>query len=230
MRNSLLLECFVDHLAHEVGMKFSSIAITALLSAAVASPLLAQSSLVPHVSGHVSGHVPNVTGGSGGGLVFRQGPRRNGFNRNSGNGFGFGSGFAFGDAKGFGIGQSDRNDGHDRRWRGRHSRRHGERDDGMFGYGGGVGYDGYDGSYASTPPAPDQFGFFGNGGEATLVNGQAVYDYDRSYPYEYYRGPRREEAAADGANAGRAAHSGCETSWVPDGRGGGNVPVRICRR
>lgn len=207
-------------------MRFSSIAITALVSMAVASPLFAQSSLAPRVAGHG----PKVTGGSGGMSVLRPAPRRHSFNRNSGNRFGFGGGFVFGDAKGFGIGQSDRNDGYDRRWRGRHPGRHGDRDDGLIGYGGGVGYGRYYDSYASTPPAPDEFGFFGNGGEATLVNGRAVYDYDRSYPYEYYRGPRREEAAADGAGAGRAAVSGCETKWVPDGRGGGDVPVRICRR
>jgi hypothetical protein len=208
-------------------MRFSSIAITALLSVAIASPLLAQSSLVPHVSGHV----PKVSGGSGGALVLRPAPRRHGFNRNSPNrfGFGFGSGFAFGDARGFGIGHGDRNDGHDRRWHGGHSGRHGERGD-LLGYGGGVAYQGDYDSYATTAPAPDQFGFFANGGEATLVNGRAVYDYDRSYPYEYYRGPRREEVAADGASADRAVPWGCETRWVPDGRGGGNVPVRICRR
>lgn len=204
-------------------MRFSSIAITAFVSMAVASPLLAQSSMVPRSSGHV----PKVSGGSGGALVFRHAPRRHGFNRNSGNGFGFGTGFVFGDAKGFGIGHADRNDGYGHSRHGRHSGRHNDQGDDIIGYGG--GYDGYYGSYASTPPAPDQFGFFGNGGEATLVNGRAVYDYDRSYPYEYYRSPRREESAADGASAGRSA-PGCETKWVPDGRGGGDVPVRICRR
>ena len=207
-------------------MRLSSIAITALVSAAVASPLLAQSALVPHVPsrpGPAAGTIGLVPGS-----ISHRGHR---FNRNSGNrfGFGFGSGFVFGDAKGFGIGHADRNDGHDRRWRGRHSGRRGDRDDGIFGYGG-VGDGDYFDSYASTPPAADQFGFFGSGGEATLVDGRAVYDYDRSYPYEYYRGPRREQAAADGASAARAAASGCETKWVPDGRGGGDVPVRICRR
>jgi hypothetical protein len=205
-------------------MKFSSIAITALVSALIASPVLAQSSLAPRVSGHG----PKVTGGSGAVSGLRAAPRRHGFNRNSGNRFGFGSGFVFGDAKGFGIGE-DRNGGHDRRWRGRHPGRHGDRDDGFIGYGG-VGYEGYYGSYASTPPAPDEFGFFGNGGEATLVDGHAVYDYDRSYPYEHYRAPRREKAAATGSSTRRATASGCETEWVPDGRGGGDVPVRICRR
>jgi hypothetical protein len=226
VRSSLLVECFVDRLGHEVGMKFSSIAITALLSLAFgASPLLAQSSLVPRASGHV----PKVTGGSGSVLVPGRAPRRHGFNRSGGNrfGFGFGSGFAFGDAKGFGIGHSDHNGGHDRRWRGRHSGRYDDREDGIIGYGG--GYDEHSGSYAATAPSPDQFGFFGNGGEVAQVNGRAIYDYDRSYPYEYYRGPRREQAAADGASAGRAT-AGCETQWVPDGRGGGDVPVRICRR
>lgn len=204
-------------------MRFSSIAITALVSMAAASPLLAQSAMVPRTSGHV----PKVTSGSSGVLVFRHAPRRHGFNRSSGNGFGFGTGFVFGDAEGFGIGHADRNDRHDHRWQGRHSGRYGDQGDEIVGYGG--GYDDYYGSYVSTPPAPDQFGFFGNGGEATLVNGRAVYDYDRSYPYQFYRAPRREQAAADRARAARSA-PGCETEWVPDGQGGGDVPVRVCRR
>ncbi|MDB5699490.1 MAG: hypothetical protein JWN69_2294, partial [Alphaproteobacteria bacterium] len=105
---------------------------------------------------------------------------------------------------------------------------------GYGGYGAVIGYGDFTGygddfsSYATTVPAPDQFGFFGNGGEAMLVNGNAVYEYDRSYPYEYYRAAEADQAAAP--EAARSTPSGCEVQWVPDGHGGDMVPVRICRR
>jgi hypothetical protein len=85
-----------------------------------------------------------------------------------------------------------------------------------YGYGIGIGYGGY--------IDPDR-GYFATGGEALPRGSSGVhYDYDRGYPYAYYR-PRREESAAYEA-APRAAY--CETKWTR-GLGSERVPVRICR-
>ena len=79
------------------------------------------------------------------------------------------------------------------------------------------------------------FGYFSSGGEVSVVDGRAVYDYDRGYPYEWYRPISRNRAASSFSSAGydeaRRSDSGlvvhCDTQWVTSG--GGKSAVRICR-
>ena len=87
-----------------------------------------------------------------------------------------------------------------------------------FGFGGyGVGFGG--------DLDPDR-GYFANGGEAPAVaNGRVRYDYDRGYPYDYYRGER----AGHGGYETASREPYCEMEWTRDRRSGQQVPVRVCR-
>jgi hypothetical protein len=69
-------------------------------------------------------------------------------------------------------------------------------------------------------------GYFATQGETPAVaNGRARYDYDRGYPYDYYRGgPERS-----GGDETALRDSYCETQWTRDRRSGEQVPVRVCR-
>lgn len=67
-----------------------------------------------------------------------------------------------------------------------------------------------------------------HGGYVDVVNGEASYDYDRDYPYDYrsqgYDDRGREDFEGDTVTGpGR-----CRTEWVPGGSGRAQVPVRIC--
>lgn len=67
---------------------------------------------------------------------------------------------------------------------------------GALGYGGAVGYGGYDPDYAADDPedlARDS-GFFYGQGDVRVRGGEALYAYDRSYPYDWYRGPAARPA------------------------------------
>ena len=110
-----------------------------------------------------------------------------------------------------------------REWRdggrpGRPSRPHRPRPRGFVGFGGyGIGYGG---------DLDRDRGYFATAGEAPAVaNGRARYDYDRGYPYDYYRGgPERS-----GGDETALRDSYCETQWTRDRRSGEQVPVRVCR-
>lgn len=109
---------------------------------------------------------------------------------------------------------------------------------GVWGYGYAlpVGY--YPGYYPGFFPEADYFGYFRTDGTADKRNGQAVYDYDRGYPYEWFNG-RARTAPSYEAEAARFQPEAssfepavrpsrtCETQMVADGRG--QAPVRICR-
>lgn len=77
----------------------------------------------------------------------------------------------------------------------------------------------------------DRYGFYPGLGEGLeVVNDQAIYHYDRGYPYDYY--PPEPVAVADEGWQDEAPRrhrrSGCRTQWVEDGGSGEKVPVRIC--
>ena len=87
-----------------------------------------------------------------------------------------------------------------------------------FGFGGyGIGF--------GVELDPD-LGYFATGGEAPAVaNGRVAYDYDRGYPYDYYRGG----PAGHGGYETASREPYCETEWTKDRRSGQQVPVRVCR-
>lgn len=87
-----------------------------------------------------------------------------------------------------------------------------------FGFGGyGIGFGG--------DLDPDR-GYFATGGEEPAVaNGRVRYDYDRGYPYDYYRDERAEHGGYETA----WREPTCETEWTRDRRSGQQVPVRVCR-
>ncbi len=95
-------------------------------------------------------------------------------------------------------------------------------------HGFGFGY-GYGGLGHQDMMAGGRYGYFSQGGEArALSNGRPVYDYDRGYPYEYYR---------EGARAGRGGDRGnryargreCSLETTRDRRTGREVDIRVCR-
>lgn len=90
------------------------------------------------------------------------------------------------------------------------------------------GYYGDGDGYVESEITPEMFGYFATGGEVELVDGEAVYDYDRGYPYDWYRGDQIT-SSAEGL-ALRSPEYRCELSWVPAGSGKGRTQVRICRR
>ena len=90
-----------------------------------------------------------------------------------------------------------------------------------YGYGGGIGHD--------RMIAGGEFGYYAQDADRPEVaNGQAHYDYDRGYPYEYYRETLRmnlSEARRD--YTARSRH--CQTERTRDRRSGREVEVRVCR-
>lgn len=105
----------------------------------------------------------------------------------------------------------------DRRRHRFHHDHHGS-DFAYWGYWGGYDSDGY----ADTIPTADEFGFFSEGGRVTMDGDKPVYHYDRSYPYDWYGGPRATPAAA-------ATGLHCQVQSVWDEEGRSKVPVRVCR-
>jgi hypothetical protein len=100
----------------------------------------------------------------------------------------------------------------------RRDRGRGTRDYGWAGFGyGGLLVD---------PDALRDEGFFAETGDSWTENGRAVYDYDRSYPYDWYRGPGPAPAGARAGASPPAVH--CNVSWVSGDRGA-PAPVRVCR-
>jgi hypothetical protein len=102
-------------------------------------------------------------------------------------------------------------------------------DDDFYGYG--YAYGDGDGvvGYADGVPA-DFNGFFGNGGQVQrTADGRPIYQYDRSYPYEFSSAgqPREVRAARSEGYAVRAAS--CSTQMVPSATSTLSVPVRVCR-
>ena len=85
-------------------------------------------------------------------------------------------------------------------------------------------------SYVSTQESADIFGFYGAGGEVTFEDGQAIYDYDRSYPYEWFEQDRVAEPRGQTVSYATTSDYRCETLAVPAASGTGRVPVRVCRR
>lgn len=114
------------------------------------------------------------------------------------------------------IGQPSR-DHRDKDWRHRH-RDHDRSRRPILG----LGLVGYGGGYVYTEPARDMFGYFGAGGDVAQIDGEAVYDYDRSYPYDRFDDPQSARGPAEPYR--------CETDWVTGGSGAEPVPVRVCRR
>ena len=58
-----------------------------------------------------------------------------------------------------------------------------------------------------------------------MVNGRARYDYDRGYPYDFYR----ERSEQNGGYEAASREPYCETERTRDRRSGQQVPVRVCR-
>ncbi|MEA3003630.1 MAG: hypothetical protein QOH81_2418 [Sphingomonadales bacterium] len=97
------------------------------------------------------------------------------------------------------------------------------------GFGGGIFWGlGYGGGLVDDPEyAGRDAGFFAGRAEARVANGGAYYDYDRAYPYDWYRDPDRAARTAPRV-AAAAPMIRCDVAWVA-ARGGGRSPVRICR-
>ncbi len=94
-----------------------------------------------------------------------------------------------------------------------------------FGFGGyGIGFGGYGIGFGGD--LNRDRGYFATGGEAPAVaNGRVHYDYDRGYPYDYYRsGP-----SGHGGYETASSEPYCETLWTRSRRSGQQVPVRVCR-
>jgi hypothetical protein len=98
----------------------------------------------------------------------------------------------------------------------------------FFGYGLGYGY-GHDRDFGYRDMmAEARNGYFNNGGETRgLRNGRVSYDYDRGYPYEYYRSERNADDF-DWPREYTARTRHCETELTRD-RQGRQVSVRVCR-
>jgi hypothetical protein len=96
----------------------------------------------------------------------------------------------------------------------------------------GTGWIGYGyGGLTEDPESLRDQGFFADTGDAWAANGHAVYDYDRSYPYDWY--PAAPAALDGGSGDGGpgpapAPTVRCEIAWVADARGA-RSPVRVCR-
>lgn len=85
---------------------------------------------------------------------------------------------------------------------------------------------GYGGGLVEDPETLRDQGFFAGPAEVQVANGGAYYDYDRAYPYDWYRDP--EAAAGEGApRLAGPPPMRCDVTWV-SGRGAA-APVRVCR-
>ena len=105
---------------------------------------------------------------------------------------------------------------------------------GGLGYGGlGYGGLGYGGGLVDDPEtAGRDDGFFTGRAEARVEGGEAAYDYDRSYPYDWYREPSAQRAGRPMRHAAVAGtpspvHLGAVHCSVEHGSRG--AVVRVCR-
>ncbi|HEX5181972.1 MAG TPA: hypothetical protein VFW19_02350 [Allosphingosinicella sp.] len=95
-------------------------------------------------------------------------------------------------------------------------------------FGRGIGLIGYgDGGLVDDPESLRDQGFFADTAESRAENGHAVYDYDRGYPYDWYRDPT-PAAAEDEPRLAPPPTIRCEISWVAGARGA-QAAVRVCR-
>ena len=85
---------------------------------------------------------------------------------------------------------------------------------------------GYGGLIEDPEYAGRDMGFFSGPAEVVAADGGAYYDYDRAYPYDWYRDPAAAAAATPLMAA--APRVRCDVSWV-SGSGGAREPVRVCR-
>ena len=95
---------------------------------------------------------------------------------------------------------------------------------GRFGRGGLVyGLGAFGGGLTDDPERHRDDGFFAGTGDSARVNGAAVYDYDRAYPYDWYRGD--DMAADEGERRRPAAETRvrCEVTRVS------GSAVKVCR-
>lgn len=65
-------------------------------------------------------------------------------------------------------------------------------------------------------------------GDVDVVNGEAVYHYDRNYPYDHYDYDRYGSYGADWRGYDRSAPARCRVEQVWSAREREQVPVRIC--
>ena len=83
------------------------------------------------------------------------------------------------------------------------------------------------GGLTDDPESLRDQGFFADTGDSWRENGRAVYDYDRGYPYDWYRDP--EAAAVEAApRPGGPPAVRCELNWVAGAKGARSA-VRVCR-
>ena len=71
--------------------------------------------------------------------------------------------------------------------------------------------------------------FHGRGGGVAIANGEALFDYDRDYPYDFPSrwGPEEPSLAFEGDEVDR--QPSCTDEPVRDRRSGRSTTVRICR-
>lgn len=128
-----------------------------------------------------------------------------------------GAGPGFSGRFGFGL-------GHGRSWSVRRpgSWRGGRHDQGRGRQGEAGGYWGAGIAAEDSPAFAD--GFFSDGEVVQTPAGRVRYEYDRGYPFDFYR-----QAEARTTPPPREEGPSCDVDWVR-GDGGRTVPVRICRR
>ncbi len=92
-----------------------------------------------------------------------------------------------------------------------------------------------DGFFADLKYRHDRYGYWPYrrgrhrpSGEVDVVSGEAVYHYDRSYPYDHYDRDRHGSYDADRRGYDESASIRCRTQWVWSDRDREQVPVRIC--
>jgi hypothetical protein len=71
--------------------------------------------------------------------------------------------------------------------------------------------------------------FHGRGGGVAVVNGEAMFDYDRDYPYDFPTRWGAEEPSFGFEGNELAAEPACTEEPVRDRRSGRSATVRICR-
>jgi hypothetical protein len=93
----------------------------------------------------------------------------------------------------------------------------------------GAGWIGYAyGGLIEDPESLRDQGFFAETGDAWAENGRAVYDYDRGYPYDWYRGSDAPTGAGPGPRLAAPPLVRCEIDWG-GGTGRQRSAVRVCR-
>lgn len=71
--------------------------------------------------------------------------------------------------------------------------------------------------------------FQGRGGGVEVANGEAMFDYDRDYPYDFPSGWGAGEAPMDYLGAELRQEPACSMEPVRDRRTGRSAEIRICR-